>query len=136
VEELGRAKKVRRLSLLTVTRTFSNWHKYVGRFKNILAFVAATGFSMNLYSILEYLELLLLLAVTTATILVLAVAFVLLHEGIRRVVLWAKTGDMRRPGLRAIDDWIRRPGGQSALHFPKISNGLITKKRFRFQLTR
>jgi hypothetical protein len=46
---------------------------------------------MNLYIVQEYLGVLLLLAVLTVIILVLAVAFVLLQEGTRRAMLWAKT---------------------------------------------
>lgn len=57
------------------------------------------GFAMNLYNFQEFLAVLLLLAVLTATILVFAVAFVLFQEGIRRAVLWAKTSVVRVVGL-------------------------------------
>jgi len=52
------------------------------------------GFLMTLYTLEEVLGVLLLLAVSMAAILVLAVACILFQEGIRRAVLWAKTGVM------------------------------------------
>jgi hypothetical protein len=57
------------------------------------------GFAMDLYMVEEFLVVLFLLAVSTATILVFAVAFILFQEGIRRAVLWLKTGVMRLAGL-------------------------------------
>lgn len=54
---------------------------------------------MNFYNLQEFLAVLLLLAVLTATILVFAVAFVLFQEGIRRAILWAKTSVVRVVGL-------------------------------------
>lgn len=62
--------------------------------------VTATGFAMNFYTVQEFLVVLFLLAVSTATILVIAVAFILFQEGIRWAVLWAKTGVIRLAGLR------------------------------------
>jgi hypothetical protein len=53
------------------------------------------GFPMNLYMVQEFLGVLLLLAVSTATILVFAVAFILFQEGTRRAVHWAKTDVIR-----------------------------------------
>jgi hypothetical protein len=57
------------------------------------------GFAMNFYTVQEFLVVLFLLAVSTATILVFAVACILFQEGIRRAILWAKTGVMRLAGL-------------------------------------
>jgi hypothetical protein len=64
-----------------------------------LLLVTAMGFAMNFYTVQEFLAVLLLLAVLTGTILVFAVAFILFQEGIRRAVLWAKTGVIRLAGL-------------------------------------
>jgi hypothetical protein len=61
--------------------------------------VTAIGFEMNFYTVQEFLVVLLVLAVSTATILVFAVAFILFQEGIRRAVLLAKTGFIRLAGL-------------------------------------
>jgi hypothetical protein len=54
---------------------------------------------MNLYTVEEFLVVLLLLAVSTATILIFAVAFILFQEGIRRAVLSGRTGVKRLAGL-------------------------------------
>jgi hypothetical protein len=54
---------------------------------------------MNFYTVQEFLAVLLLLAISTATILVFAVAFILFQEGIRRAVLWVKTGVIRLASL-------------------------------------
>lgn len=94
------------------------------------------GFSMNFYILQEYLVVLLVGAVMTATILVLTGGFILLQEGIRRVMPRAKTRDLPRPGLSAKDEWMRRTDARSAFHFLRIPNGLIAKGRLRFQLTR
>ena len=48
------------------------------------------GFEMNLYIAQEYLGVLLVLAVSIAILLVFAVAFVVVQEGIRRAMLWGK----------------------------------------------
>ena len=72
---------------------------------------------MNLYMVQEYLGVLLVLAVSTATILVFAVAFVLFREGIRRAVSGAKTGVMDQPGLKTVgrkNRWPIRLAGHSS----------------------
>jgi hypothetical protein len=76
------------------------------------------GFEMNLYIVQEYLGVLLMLAVSTAIILVFAVAFVIFQEGIRRAMLWGKTDS------------------RSTFRSPEVPSALIAKKRVRFQLTR
>jgi len=68
-----------------------------------LLFVAAMGFAMKLYLVQEILVVLLLLAVSTVTIFILAAAFILFQEGIRRTVLWTKAGVARLVGLRPPD---------------------------------
>lgn len=57
--------------------------------------VAALRFTAMRYVVQEALVVLFLVAVSTGTILVLAVAFVLVREGIRRTVLWMKIGLVR-----------------------------------------
>ncbi len=64
--------------------------------------------AVNLYSVQEFLAVLLLLATSTATILGFAVALVLFQEGIRRAVPWAKTSVVRRPDLSPKDQGGRR----------------------------
>jgi hypothetical protein len=54
---------------------------------------------MNFYTVQEFLAVLLLLAVLMGTILVFAVVFILLQEGIRRAIFWAKTGAIRLAGF-------------------------------------
>jgi hypothetical protein len=63
---------------------------------------------VNLYMVQEFIAVLLLLAVSTATILGFACALVLFQEGIRRAVRWAKTSLVRRPDLSPKDQWVRR----------------------------
>ena len=73
---------------------------------------------MNLYIAQEYLEVVLILAVSIAILLVFAVAFVVIQEGIRGAMLWGKTDS------------------RSDFRSPKVPSALIAKKRVRFQLTR
>lgn len=60
-----------------------------------LLLVAAVRFLTKLYIVQEILVVLLLLAISTVTILALAVALILLHEGIRRAALWTKIALIR-----------------------------------------
>jgi hypothetical protein len=62
----------------------------------MLALSPATAieFPMTVYMLEEILGVLVLLAAAMATFFVLAVAIVVFREGIRRAVLWAKTGVM------------------------------------------
>ena len=60
-----------------------------------LLLVAAMGFVGKLYVVQEILVVLLLLAIPTVTVFVFVVAFILLQEGVRRAVLWAKSGVLR-----------------------------------------
>jgi cell division protein FtsW (lipid II flippase) len=69
--------------------------------------VTAMGFAMNLFMVQEFLAVLLLLALSTATILVFAVAFMLFHDGIRWALLWAKTV-IRLAALSPIGPRVRR----------------------------
>jgi hypothetical protein len=73
-----------------------------------LLLVATMAFTMKLYMVQEILVLLLVLAVSTVTIFVFAVAFILLQEGIRRAVLWAKIGVVRLAGLSPQDQQFQR----------------------------
>jgi hypothetical protein len=68
-----------------------------------LLLVAAMGFLMKLYVVQEILAVLLLLAVPTVTILVFGVAFILVQEGVRRAVLWTRTGIVRLASLSPQD---------------------------------
>jgi hypothetical protein len=65
----------------------------------VLLLVAATVCLRKLYIVQETLAVLLLLAVATLTFLVFAIAFMLIQEGVRQAVLWAKTGDGRLASL-------------------------------------
>jgi hypothetical protein len=58
---------------------------------------------MRLYLVQEILVVLLLLAASAVTVFVFAVAFILFQEGIRRTLLWVKTGVARLAGLRSQD---------------------------------
>jgi hypothetical protein len=60
-----------------------------------LLVVAAVRALTKLYIVQEILVVLLLLAISTVTILTLAVALILLQEGIRRAALWTKIGLIR-----------------------------------------
>ena len=68
---------------------------------------------MNLYTVQEFLGVLLVLAVTMGTILLFGVAFILLQEGIRRAVHGAKAGVIHLKGSSAKDDWLQRAHGRS-----------------------
>jgi hypothetical protein len=68
-----------------------------------LLMVALVAFATNLYMVEEMLVVLLLLAVSTATILVFLIAFIPFHEGIRRTA--AKTGLIRPANLSPQDPW-------------------------------
>ncbi len=57
-----------------------------------IVLVAALGFTAKRYVVQEALVVLFLVAVSTGTILVLAIAFLLFQEGIRRTVQWTKIG--------------------------------------------
>ena len=63
--------------------------------KLALLLVVAMGFVRKLYVVQEILVVLLLLAIPIVTILVFGVAFILIQEGIRRAVLWAKNDAVR-----------------------------------------
>ena len=54
---------------------------------------------MTLYVVQETFVMLLLLAALAVTTIICAVAFILFQEGMRRTLLWAKTGLARLPGL-------------------------------------
>lgn len=71
-----------------------SWRIGVGIMPAILL-VAALRFTAMRYVVQEALVVLFLVAASTGTILVLAVAFVLVREGIRRTVLWMKIGLVR-----------------------------------------
>jgi hypothetical protein len=60
-----------------------------------LLLVAAMRYATKLYVVQEILVVVLLVAFSTVTILVLAVGFILFQEGIRRAVRWAMTGPTR-----------------------------------------
>lgn len=70
---------------------------------------------MNLFMVQEFLVVLLVLAVSMATILAFAIAFILVQEGIRRAVRWAKTGVMPLEGLHAKEQWLQRSDARSPL---------------------
>ena len=72
------------------------------------------GFEMNLYTMQEFLGVLLVLAALTGTILVFAIVFILFQEGRRRAVCWAKTGLIVQR-LSARYQWLQRAHGRSAL---------------------
>jgi hypothetical protein len=72
-------------------------------------------FAMNLYTMQEFLGVLLVLAAFTGTILAFGIAFVLLQEGIRRAVHQAKTGVVPLQAVSAKDQWFERAHGRSAL---------------------
>jgi hypothetical protein len=57
--------------------------------------VAACRFAARRYVVQETLVVLFLVAVSTGTILVLAAAFILIQEGIRRTIQWTKIGLVR-----------------------------------------
>jgi uncharacterized membrane protein len=57
--------------------------------------VAVLRSAAKLYIVREFLAVLFLVAVSTGTILVLAVAFLLFQEGIQRTVQWTKIGLVR-----------------------------------------
>jgi hypothetical protein len=71
------------------------------------------GFPMNLFMVQEFLGVLLVLALSMAAILVVGVAFILLQEGIRRIVRWAKTGVVPLQDLTSKDAWIDRSHARS-----------------------
>jgi hypothetical protein len=76
-----------------------------------LLVIAAMRVLTNFYMVQEILVVLLLLAVLMVSILTLAVACILIHEGIRSAVLWAKIGLMRLASLSPQDqsgDALRR----------------------------
>jgi hypothetical protein len=64
-----------------------------------LLFVSTIGFAWNLYIMQEAIVVLLLLTVLTATILALAIVFILILEGISRAVLWKKRAVASLDGL-------------------------------------
>jgi hypothetical protein len=68
-----------------------------------LLLVAAMGYVRKLYMVQEILVVLLLIAVPTLTVFVFTVAFILIQEGIRRAVLWAKTDIVRLASLSPQD---------------------------------
>jgi hypothetical protein len=61
--------------------------------------LTAARLAVNLEMLRESLTVLLVIAVPTATILVLAIAFLLLKEGIRHAIRWAKTRYIRIAAL-------------------------------------
>jgi hypothetical protein len=61
--------------------------------------VAVLRSAAKQYLVREFLVVLLLLAVSTATILILAVGFTLFQEGIRQTLLWTKIGLIRLANL-------------------------------------
>ena len=70
---------------------------------------------MNLYTMQEFLGVLIVLAVVTGTILFLGIAFILFQEGIRRAVHGAKARVIHFKALSAKDDWLQRVHGRSVL---------------------
>jgi len=66
-----------------------------------LFLVAAMRYATKLYVVQEILVVLFVVATSTSTILVLAVAFILLQGGIRRTALWSKIGLTRLANLSA-----------------------------------
>jgi hypothetical protein len=72
-------------------------------------------FVMNLYTMQEFLGVLIVLAVATGTILLFGIAFILFQEGIRRAVHGAKARLMHLKSSSAKDDWLQRAHGRSAL---------------------
>jgi len=54
---------------------------------------------MILYTLQEFLGVLLVLAISMGTILLLGILFILCQEGIRRAVRWVKTGVLPVEGL-------------------------------------
>jgi hypothetical protein len=71
-----------------------SWRIDVGIMPAILL-VTALMFKAKRYVVQEALVVLFLVAVSTGTILVLGVAFLLFQEGIRRTVQWTKIGLIR-----------------------------------------
>jgi hypothetical protein len=69
--------------------------RIVVRIMPVILLVAALMFTGKKYVVEETLVVLFLVAVSTGTILVIAVAFLLLQEGIRRAVQWTKIGLVR-----------------------------------------
>jgi len=76
------------LAVLTVPTAFGLIYK--GRFDEAC---------MILYTAQEFLGVLLVVAISMGTVLILGVLFILCQEGIRRAVRWAKTGAMPPEGL-------------------------------------
>ncbi len=70
---------------------------------------------MNLYTVREFLGVLLVLAVFMGTILVLGVALILFHEVIRRALHGAKTAVTPFKGLSAKDQWLQGTHARSVL---------------------
>jgi hypothetical protein len=70
---------------------------------------------MTLFMVQEFLGVLLVVAVSMAIILAFGVAFILLQEGVRRVVRWAKTGGMPLEGLSSKQQWLQRTDARSPL---------------------
>lgn len=71
--------------------------------------------AVNLYTMQEFLGVLLVLAAFIAAMLVFGIAFILFQEGIRRLVHGAKTGVVPLKGLSAKDQWLQRAHGRSVL---------------------
>lgn len=71
---------------------------------------------MSAYAVQEFLSVLLVIAVATGTLLVFALSFVLLREGIRQAVRWVmECAVVHLASLSATDRWLRRTDGRSAL---------------------
>lgn len=70
---------------------------------------------MDLYTVQEFLGVLVILAAATGTMLVFGITFILFQEGMRRAVQEAKARVINLKGLSAKDDWLQRVHGRSAL---------------------
>jgi hypothetical protein len=70
---------------------------------------------MNLYTMQEFLGVLLVLAALTGTVLVVGIAVLLLQEGIRRAVRGSRSHLMPIRDLSAKEQWLQRNHSRSAL---------------------
>jgi uncharacterized membrane protein len=73
------------------------------------------GLEMNLYTMQEFLGVLVVLAAATGTMLVLGIAFILFQEGTRRALHSARARIIHFRGLSAKDEWLQRTHGRSTV---------------------